>query len=129
MAAMAFESAETFSPSVRNRLSGATGLIQFMPSTAQRLGTTTDALAAMTPEKQLDYVSRYFSPYSGRLGTIEDVYMVILWPKAVGASNDTALFAKQAPRTNRTKPWTSMAMAWSANSKRRNSSVPNSPKA
>jgi hypothetical protein len=94
MAAMAFESAETFSPSVRNRLSGATGLIQFMPSTAQRLGTTTDALAAMTPEKQLDYVSRYFSPYSGRLGTIEDVYMVILWPKAVGASNDTALFAK-----------------------------------
>jgi hypothetical protein len=94
MAAMAFESAETFSPSVRNRLSGATGLIQFMPSTAQRLGTTTDALAAMTAEQQLDYVSRYFSPYRGRLGTLEDVYMVILWPKAVGAPNDAALFAK-----------------------------------
>jgi hypothetical protein len=94
MAAMAFESGETFSPSVRNRLSGATGLIQFMPTTAQRLGTTTDALAAMTAEQQLDYVSRYFSPYRGRLGTLEDVYMVILWPKAVGASNDAALFAK-----------------------------------
>jgi hypothetical protein len=94
MAVMAFESGETFSPSIRNRLSGATGLIQFMPKTAQRLGTTTDALAAMPAEQQLDYVSRYFSRYRGRLGTLEDVYMAVLWPRAVGAPNDTILFAK-----------------------------------
>jgi hypothetical protein len=94
MAAMAFETGESFSPSIRNKLSGATGLIQFMPSTARNLGTTTDALAAMTAENQLNYVARYFTPFKGHLSTIEDVYMAILWPKAVGASNQTVLFAQ-----------------------------------
>ena len=46
MSCMAFESGETFSPSVRNAAgSGATGLIQFMPSTAKDLGTSTTELA------------------------------------------------------------------------------------
>lgn len=63
MACMAFESGETFSPAVRNAAgSGATGLIQFMPSTAKALHTTTDALAAMSAEQQLVYVERYFRP-------------------------------------------------------------------
>jgi hypothetical protein len=89
---MAFESAETFSPDVRNRVSGATGLIQFMPSTATRLGTSTDELARMTAEEQLDYVAKYFEPYSGRIGTVEDLYMAILWPSAIGRPNDFVLF-------------------------------------
>jgi hypothetical protein len=93
MAAMAFETGESFSPSVRNRSSGATGLIQFMPSTARTLGTTTDELAGMTAERQLDYVERYFTPYRGRVGTLEDVYMAILWPRAVGQANDFVLFS------------------------------------
>ena len=93
MACMAFESGETFSPSVRNAAgSGATGLIQFMPSTATLLGTTTAALARMTPEQQLDYVAKYFRPYKGRLKTIEDVYMAILWPAAIGKPSDHVLF-------------------------------------
>jgi soluble lytic murein transglycosylase-like protein len=94
MAVMAFESGETFSPSIRNRLSGATGLIQFMPNTARRLSTTTDALAAMTAEQQLDYAARYLAPYRDRLGTLEDMYMAVLWPRAVGAPNNTRLFAR-----------------------------------
>src|SRR5690606_37914734 len=41
MAIIAFESAETFSSSIKNAAgSGATGLIQFMPSTAKGLGTS-----------------------------------------------------------------------------------------
>ena len=48
LAVMSFETGHRFSPSVRNKASGATGLIQFMPKTAQSLGTTTDKLAAMT---------------------------------------------------------------------------------
>ena len=93
MACMAFESGETFSPAVRNAAgSGATGLIQFMPSTATLLGTTTAALARMTPERQLDYVAKYFLPYKGRLKTIEDVYMAILWPAAIGKPNEHVLF-------------------------------------
>lgn len=46
--------------------SGATGLIQFMPATAQGMGTTTAALAAMSAVQQLDYVQRYFKPYAAR---------------------------------------------------------------
>jgi len=35
-------------PQARNPVSGATGLIQFMPSTAQRLGTSTAAIFRRT---------------------------------------------------------------------------------
>lgn len=46
-------------PKARNNHSGATGLIQFMPSTARRYGTTTSALYNMSVEEQLPYVKRY----------------------------------------------------------------------
>ncbi|MGY6274209.1 hypothetical protein [Methylomonas sp. MgM2] len=92
MAAMAFETGESFSPRIRNPLSGATGLIQFMPNTAVHLGTTTDMLATMTAESQLDFVAKYFEGKKGRLNSLEDVYMAILWPAAVGQSNDYVLF-------------------------------------
>lgn len=42
----------------QNKNGGATGLIQFMPKTAQGLGTSTNALKNMTPVQQLDYVER-----------------------------------------------------------------------
>lgn len=98
MACMAWESAETFSPSVLNAAgSGAVGLIQFMPSTAAALGTTVEALAALTAEAQLDYVRRYFLPWKGRVSTLSDCYMVILFPSAVGKSEDYVLFDKADP--------------------------------
>jgi hypothetical protein len=93
MAAMAFESVETFSPAVKNPMSGATGLIQFMPETAQLLGTNLDDLAALTAEEQLYYVEKYFQPFKGKLTTLEDIYMAILWPRAVGQPNDFVLFS------------------------------------
>ncbi|HPT41513.1 MAG TPA: transglycosylase SLT domain-containing protein [Candidatus Gastranaerophilaceae bacterium] len=40
---------------------GATGLIQFMPSTARRLGTTTQQLRNMNFEQQLVYVEKYIN--------------------------------------------------------------------
>jgi hypothetical protein len=92
MAAMAFETGETFSPSARNVTSGATGLIQFMPSTAESLHTTTAALAAMSAVDQLDFVERYLKPFTGRLATIEDTYMAILFPRAIGQPNSFVLF-------------------------------------
>jgi hypothetical protein len=95
MACMAFETGETFSPSIRNGAgSGATGLIQFMPSTARGLGTSTDALAGMTAVQQLDYVKKYFQSSKGRLKTLEDVYMAILYPAAIGKDKDSTLFAE-----------------------------------
>jgi len=99
MACMAFESAKTFSPSIYNAAgSGAVGLIQFMPSTAQALGTTAQALAAMSAVKQLDYVEKYFLPRKGKLKSLEDVYMAILWPAAIGKPNSYVLFAKNDPQ-------------------------------
>jgi hypothetical protein len=95
MAAMAFETGESFSPSIKNGAgSGATGLIQFMPTTAQRLGTTVADLAKMSAEDQLDYVEKYFVPFKGRLASLEDVYMAILWPAAVGKPNTYVLFSR-----------------------------------
>jgi hypothetical protein len=98
MACMAFESGGSFSPSVRNAAgSGAVGLIQFMPRTAQLLGTDTNKLAAMSAEQQLDYVEAYFKRFKGKIRSLEDLYMAILYPVAVGESNEYVLF--QSPST------------------------------
>lgn len=95
MAIMAFETARTFSPGVKNMAgSGATGLIQFMPKTAVELGTTVDRLARMSAVDQLDWVHRYFLPYKGRMKTLSDMYMAVLWPAAVGKPDDYVLFDK-----------------------------------
>ncbi len=93
MAAMAYESARTFSASIQNPPSKAVGLIQFMPNTARALGTSTEALKRMTPLAQLDYVRRYFLPNKGRLRDLSDVYMAILWPRAIGRPSSYILFA------------------------------------
>lgn len=96
MACMAWESGETFRADIRNGAgSGATGLIQFMPSTAKALGTTVAALAAMTPEDQLRFVYEYFKPYQGRLHNLGDIYMAILWPGGVEKPLDYVLFDKR----------------------------------
>jgi len=90
---MRFETGGTFSPSIRNQAgSGATGLIQFMPATARGLGTTTEALAGMSPEQQLDYVERYLRPYRGRMRSLQDAYAAVLYPAAVGQPASHVLF-------------------------------------
>ena len=94
MLIMSFETRGTFSPSERNRYSGATGLIQFLSSTARNLGTTVEKLAAMSAEEQLDWVERYLRPFSGRLKTIQDAYMAVLWPRAIGKPADYVLWRK-----------------------------------
>ena len=92
MSCMAFETGETFSPSVKNPNGSATGLIQFMSNTARSLGTTTNKLAGMTSVEQMDYVEKYFKPYTGKIKTIEDIYMVIFCPRAVGKPNSYILY-------------------------------------
>jgi hypothetical protein len=90
---MAFETGETFSPSIQNSSSKATGLIQFIKPTATALGTTLDKLKAMTDIEQLDYVAAYFKPYKNKMSTVSDVYMAILWPAAIGKPEAKVLFA------------------------------------
>ena len=93
MACIAFETGESFSPSIQNPASKATGLIQFMPATARSLGTSIDQLAAMSAVDQLRFVQKYLSPFSGKMRTLSDVYMTILFPKAVGKPESFVLFA------------------------------------
>lgn len=91
MACMAFETAHTFSPSVKNFAgSSGTGLIQFMRSTAIGLGTTVEDLAKMSAVRQLGFVYHYFKGFRSDFSnhTLEDVYMTILFPKAVGKALD-----------------------------------------
>jgi len=88
LSCMAFETAYSFSPSVRNPHSNATGLIQFMPSTARSLGTTVDALAKMSHAEQMNYVYRYFLPYKNRLSNLGDVYLAIFYPAAMNKPDD-----------------------------------------
>lgn len=100
MACMAFESGETFDPAIRNAAgSGATGIIQFMPTTARALGTSTGDLAKMTAEEQLDYVKLYFLPYRGRLKNLGDIYMAILWPRGIGKDDDWVLWDRSTRPT------------------------------
>jgi hypothetical protein len=85
MFVMWFES--KLNPQAVNPISGSTGLIQFMPSTARGLGTTTDVLKHMSNVQQLDYVLAYLRPYKGRMKTWVDVYLAVFYPKAMGNPN------------------------------------------
>ncbi len=99
MACMAFETGRTFSPSIRNAVgSGAVGLIQFMPSTASVMGTSVEALAAMSATSQLVFVEKYFRPNRGRLCSLGDVYMAILWPGGIGKADEFPLFRESDPK-------------------------------
>jgi hypothetical protein len=77
-----------------NPTGGATGLIQFMPATAKGLGTSTEALKAMTNVAQLDYVFKYLKPWKGRMKSYADTYMAIFFPAAIGKSRDYVLETK-----------------------------------
>lgn len=104
-----FHAESRVNPKAFNKTSKAAGLIQFMPSTAAGLGTTTEALLKMNATEQLDWVYKYFKPYTGRLNSYADVYFVVFFPAAIGKTDDWVLktsklspeiIAKQNPAIN-----------------------------
>jgi transglycosylase-like protein with SLT domain len=68
-----------FDHTARNELSGqtATGLLQFIESTARNMGTTTEAIRRMSPVEQLPLVERYLMPFRGRINSLADVYLAV----------------------------------------------------
>ena len=86
-------------PAAYNPNGGATGLIQFMPSTATSLRTTTSALRLMSNVQQLDYVYAYFKPYTGRIKNIYDLFMITFFPIAIGKSDDWVFETKKISRS------------------------------
>jgi len=76
--------------------SGAVGLIQWMPSTARDLGTTTRELGRLSHTKQLDYVYKYLNNVKRKYGafkSITDLYLAILYPKALDGDYCYTLYA------------------------------------
>ncbi len=83
-------------PKAYNKNGGATGLIQFMPSTAKGLGTTTDALRNMSAEQQLDYVEKFYKPYAGKLHNGADMYLATFYPLALSKGNDFVMGSERS---------------------------------
>ena len=78
-------------PRAVNSISGATGLIQFMPCptcTAEDLGTTTSALYQMTGLQQMPYVERYLQNVIRKYGPLdsqEKVIAAVFYPAYINA--------------------------------------------
>lgn len=91
-AVISFESG--WDPSIQNPKSNATGLIQFMPGVAKRLGVASDKsvaaakLKAMSIAEQLPWVERYFRPHAGRMKSLSSVYAAVFGP---GANSENVL--------------------------------------
>lgn len=103
MACMAFETGESFKASQPNMGGGgAIGLVQFTKPAIDDLNQryninpplTRSRLAAMSDVEQLDYVRLYFMRFKGKLSSLEDIYMVILAPVAVGRGPDGTVYRK-----------------------------------
>lgn len=90
LAVMSFES--RINPQAVNATSGATGLIQFMPSTAPGHGTTVEKLKQMSAIEQLPYVESYLRNYAPRVKTLTDLYLSVLYPRAIGEGSDGVVF-------------------------------------
>lgn len=84
-------------PGALNGSTGASGLIQFMPSTAAGLGTTAGAIRAMSGSEQLYYVEKYLKPYKGRMGSYPETYLAVFFPAALGKSDSWALSSSSLP--------------------------------
>ena len=103
LTAISFETVGTFRPDIKNPGSTATGLIQFLESTAKGLGTSTAELAQMDRTQQMEYVERYLRPFKGRMKNLGDVYMAIHWPAGVGKDDNYVMYRKGSENYDKNK--------------------------
>ncbi|WP_406755550.1 hypothetical protein [Tenacibaculum maritimum] len=116
MTAMALETGGKFNPSIDNGLAkdadgiGYVGLIQFGNLAIKELNKNYFIYKAkiikrdlknMTAEDQLCYVECFLSRHKGKLKTLADFYLAILWPKAVGqGGNDNFIVFDDDSKSN-----------------------------
>ncbi len=93
LAVLGFETIDTFSTTIRNRSTGAVGLLQWLPSTLKGMGYTADEVAHMNRMQQIELMREYFLPYKGKLHDVYDVYAAVLYPVGVSRPDDAALFS------------------------------------
>ena len=93
LALMASESG--LDPHSVNEKTGATGLIQFIPSTARGLGTTTSALLGMTRAQQMKYVEKFFDQAKLPKGAgAGQLYATVIAPNYATKDPDTKLYTR-----------------------------------
>jgi len=104
-----FETGGTFSPTIRNG-AGAYyfGLIQFGKDAALDLSrvykdprVTVEWLITLSAEEQLDWVFKYFEMWMKRgkkYNRLEDFYLTIFYPAAVGKKPDEVIFSKDVEK-------------------------------
>ncbi len=96
MGVMELETAGTFDPAITNSI-GATGLIQFMPTTASELGTSTNALRSMSRVQQMEWVYKYYARYKSKIKRYADLYIATLFPAALGKPLNYVLQTSRLP--------------------------------
>lgn len=116
---VSFETGGSFSPSQRNVWAdadckrrgvpyyGAVGLIQFMPETSAALLSFEKTRAnceaamrrfeAMSFIEQLGYARRYLAPYASRMKSLDDCYLAVFYPAAIGRADDYVLGRRDGP--------------------------------
>lgn len=107
MSVVKAETAGSFDHTIRNPKGSATGLIQFTEETAKGLGTTTEALAKMTPQEQLTYVEKYLAPKLKNIEnpTKEDIYMAVAAPAFLGKPDGTVVYKKGSKAWDANQGW------------------------
>lgn len=84
-------------PQARNGGSTATGLIQFLESTAKDIGTTTAKLYTMNHVQQLPYVKEYLRRLiieKGKPESAYDLYFLVHSKKGFGKADDYVMYVK-----------------------------------
>jgi hypothetical protein len=85
-------------PAAVNKTSGASGLIQWTPSTASKMGYTVEMIRSMTVIEQLKLAKDYlmiYRPAKGYHGYI-DLYLAVFYPRAMGQPNDYVIGAENS---------------------------------
>lgn len=92
------KSESNFDYQIQNKDTLATGLIQFIPSTARGLGTTTQELLNMTPSEQMNYVEKYLKTYKKYLKDQNSVVLAVFYPAALVHNDDWDMAGDWATR-------------------------------
>lgn len=88
---MYFES--RIDPNAKNKISGAYGLIQFMPETVKNLNYPQEAVKNQI--LQIGMVQNYFSRFKNRIKNFHDCYFAVFFPLAIGKPEDFVFQTKR----------------------------------